>query len=720
MEKKIGGREIMLQAAKNLQQNAVLQLYEQLKIKDEITFKSPTGSGKTYMMADLMNRVIEKKKDVVFLVSSLSKGGLAEQNFQKFCEYTLSGAFPNLNPCLISTEVFGEERLFIPTGYNVYLLPRDLYKKGGKLMQGAMESFLQNVTMKEIFGGLGKEIYLIKDECHIATNNLDSLSSIYFEKVINFSATPKLRRGQHPDVEIKDSDAENASLIKRIKMGNEEDTVADAINKFEEVKESYRNLLGVNPCLIIQISNKDKAEDELNNIIFPELNKVEHQDLKWMLIVNKDSECDTNDVFKAKKIPVTKWKEYAKENTSGIDIIIFKMVISEGWDIPRACMLYQMRNSQSKQLDEQVMGRVRRNPRLLDFETLSSEAQKLAMTAWIWGIIPEEKAKVFEVRLWDEPQDITNQVKLRTTRLKPLTKKEGFNLEIFLENQAKTSSYSNIFELYRKLEKTDDATRKLCYSYAQNDINKWWKFVDKVEQISFENNKYFCDYAESMELTKNDDGILREVSFPLISSYVDNGNYINISDWVWRRRDGKDKFAFDSEAEREWASIIKELTVSNSNNTNGGQLVKQVQTGKINTNQMSILVEQMEQLEAANKYLWGKNFILNSEIKFEYYLEGIHASYPDFIMKDCFERIHIFEVKSVNISNTTPGSFDGTAYKVKVEELKKCYKQASILTGYIFYLPILKGDEWHITQIINGVESSITKDQFERFLKTTP
>ena len=65
------------------------------------------------------------------------------------------------------------------------------------------------------------------------------------------------------------------------------------------------------------------------------------------------------------------------------------MVISEGWDIPRACMLYQIRDSKSKQLDEQVMGRVRRNPRLLDFETLDDRAKQLAMTAWIWGIVPD-------------------------------------------------------------------------------------------------------------------------------------------------------------------------------------------------------------------------------------------------------------------------------------------------------------------------------------------
>ena len=47
-----------------------------------------------------------------------------------------------------------------------------------------------------------------------------------------------------------------------------------------------------------------------------ELNKAEHTDLKWMLIVNDERQCDTNDTFKAKKLPVSKWKEYAKENSS--------------------------------------------------------------------------------------------------------------------------------------------------------------------------------------------------------------------------------------------------------------------------------------------------------------------------------------------------------------------------------------------------------------------
>ena len=89
-------------------------------------------------------------------------------------------------------------------------------------------------------------------------------------------------------------------------------------------------------------------------------------------------------------------------------------------------------------------------------------------------------------------------------------------------------------------------------------------------------------------------------------------------------------------------------------------------------------------------------------------------------MKDSFDRIHLFEVKSVNISNAAPADFNGLEYKLKLEELKKCYKQSSLLTGYIFYLPVLKNDIWYITRLMNGDETTLTEDQFKAFVKTKP
>lgn len=688
----------MLQEVIDLQQSAVERLVATLKKKNEITFKAPTGSGKTYMMADFMSRILAEYSNVVFLVSSLSKGDLARQNYEKFVEYKDKSNFPNLNPYLINSDIAGEERLYIPTEHNVYLLPRDLYKKGGRLMQGGMSAFLEDLVWN------GKTIILIKDECHIATNNLDDLSKSYFSKIINFSATPKLARGQHPDVEIKNNEAENAKLIKRISWGNETDTVSDAIAKFEEVKEDYRNFLGVNPCLIIQISNKDKADDELQRKIMPALNAK--PEIKWMLIVDKEKECETNDVFKAKKLPVAKWKDYAKTNTASIDVIIFKMVITEGWDIPRACMLYQVRDTQSKQLDEQVVGRVRRNPRLLDFENLSEKAQQLAMMAWVWGVKPDGMRKSVGVKLWDDPQDITDTIKIKVTKLKPLTAKKDFDLIAFLSKQEKPTTHKSIFEIARQLRQANNQIRDMVYDYA-TDFSKWWEIAEFVPELEKENNQYLCDYEQSMEIKE-------EVSFALSSHYTDSGNYINIGNWVWKRRDGAERFSFDSEAEREWADILREISYT--------QAIMPLTVGKVKKNKFAgekNLFGETETDTIINEkeiYLWGKNYVSNSAIKFEYYLGALHSSFPDFVMKDSFGRVHIFEVKSVNQSGAY--SFDNNIYKAKIAELKKCYKQASVLTNQIFYLPVIDEDTWQITRFYKGEESTLSIDEFKRFIKT--
>jgi len=689
----------MLQEAIDLQQSAVSRLVEELKTKkEEITFKAPTGSGKTYMMADLMNRVLTESQNTVFIVSSLSKGDLAGQNYEKFDEYKEKGRFPNLDAYMINTDIAGEERLYIPTDHNVYVLPRDLYKKGGRLMQGAMNAFLEEVRWTK-----NKSIILIKDECHIATKNLDTLAQYYFHRTINVSATPQLKRGQHPDVEITKEDAENARLIKTIEWGSEDKSVADAISKFEEIREEYRNLLDVNPCLIIQISNKDKADEELKNKIFPALDAK--PDLKWMLIVDNDKSCDTNDVFKSKKLPVSKWKNYAKERKSLIDIIIFKMVISEGWDIPRACMLYQVRDSQSKQLDEQVMGRVRRNPRLLDFELLDEKAQQLAMTAWVWGVKPEdEQGKAHIIELWDK-EATTENVKIKITKLKDLTEKADFVLEEFLAKQKKPTVHTSIFNLSRQLNKSDNDVRDLIYEYA-TDISKWWEAAEFVKEISAENDKYRCDYAQSMEVENG------EFSFPTSSHYFDNVHYLNISNGVWKRRDGAEKFSFDSEAERDWAEILRDLSQSAAMSVIAGR-------SKDGTVQTKLFEGVWDGKEVKEKeiFLWGKNHIPNSAIKFQYYMNALHSSYPDFVLIDRYSRVHIFEVKSVNVSGKY--TFDNNIYLAKIERLSECYKQASIITNQIFYMPILEGDIWKIIRFNRGQEDTLTKEQFISFVKSS-
>lgn len=671
----------MLQEVKDLQNKAVSQLVQVIKEnKKEFTFKAPTGSGKTFMMADFMNRVLLVQKDVIFIVSTLSKSNLAEQNYNSFKELSENGTFTEINPFLINSESSGEGSLYIPTDYNVYVLPRDLYKDKSKLKsEGTFLKFLQ--TMRDTLSpeSKGKRIILIKDECHIATSNLDELYN-YFETVINFSATPKLSRKQNPDVEITNIEAESCNLIKKVELGNEETSLTEALDVFEKVQKDYVNELSVNPCFIIQISNKDKAEEELQNTIFPALNDVKHQDLKWVYITGEDKSCKTNDSG-IQKLPVSKWKDYMKDKASTISVIIFKMVISEGWDIPRACMLYQIRDSKSKQLDEQVMGRVRRNPRLLDFEKLSDKAKLLACTAWIWGIIPEDKSATRQVKLYKD-YGIEKEFRIKPTKLQNINNSKSLDLENFVKNlKDDRVTHSSIFDLYKNINQSNNDIQSMCYQYSDS-YEKWRLFTENISNIKTTYNEYICDYEKTMF-------VCEDVSFPYNSCYIGTDDTLNLNDWIWCRKDSETDFSFDSYAEKRWAEELKDIRSSS--------------------------IQEVKDL-TSTKFLWGKNFPFNSEVRFEYYLDGIHSSYPDFVMKDRKGLIHIFEVKSVNVSNKI--KLDEVEYKEKIKALESCYKECSKKTGHLFYLPILDKNIWKITRFVNGNKDEITLEQFkESFYK---
>ena len=266
----------------------------------------------------------------------------------------------------------------------------------------------------------------------------------------------------------------------------------DALRRLEEIQPRYRDLLGVNPCLIIQISNKQKAAEELRSI---EEMLARHQQLKWMLIVDKDKECRTND--KVGRLPVGRWKDYAKENNSTVDVIVFKMVISEGWDIPRACMLYQVRDTKSRQLDEQVMGRVRRNPRLADYERLSPEAQQLATTAWVWGLPPEKMRRTMAVRLANR-EDIPPQLRVKTTVLRPLAERQDMDMEQLLGSIKSDITHASLFSLYNRLQRADPQVRQLCYDYARGQSSRWWHFVENIDKVEKAYHSHICDYEQSM------------------------------------------------------------------------------------------------------------------------------------------------------------------------------------------------------------------------------
>lgn len=693
---------MLSQEVKELQDNAVNALLDKMSsVCNEFTFKAPTGSGKTFMMAKFMDEYLAKNNSAVFIVSSLSKAKLAEQNYNKFKEYEDKGFVKNLNPFLINSEDSGENALYIPTECNVYVLPRDLYKDKSKLKgQGAFKHFLTELK------SLNKQIYLIKDECHIATSNLDELvkgengNRKYFNRVINISATPKGK----VDIELLEQDAVKAKLIKSVEYrSSEKEYLGDfdqgsiqyeylegALKDFLEIKKKYLEL-NINPCFIIQISNKDEGDNQFE-IIKRLLNSPAFSDLKWMSVAQKASLCDSNDsVMRNKHKWTQNWEKYVTQNESVIDVLIFKMMITEGWDIPRACMLFQIRDSQSKQLDEQVLGRVRRNPKLLDFDKLTDEQRNLVTKAYVWGIRPDKaKSKQIEVKLKDLSSsdnifDITcvqNEIRLKITKLKKdlnAVDKE-FDVSRFLKERDNSLSLANksIFELYEDFRKANNKTQEECWKFVENhSVEKsakyadWFSFTRNIEDIQKEIKTTLQSYENSIELVRDNNNNPIEVSFPMQSMYTNNDNYqLEVKDWVWLNEDTYSRFSFDSEAERAWIHTLINESRDNIKEIRGTLMV-------------------------------GKNFLPNSEIRYQYYDDGLHYSYPDFILENKRNEFFIFEVKSLNHSSKL--SIDEKTYQEKIRNLMEFYKHLSkVLPDYYFCFPIQNGKTWNITYYKSG------------------
>lgn len=689
----------MLDDVKNLQERAISELVQSLSEKDDVVFKAPTGSGKTFIMARVMDEVISKDDNVVFIVSSLSKANLAQQNYDKFNEYLELGLVQHLNPHLISSETSCESALYIPSVNNVYVLPQALYKAKSKLK--GQQAFLK--LLLEIKNH-GRVLYLIKDESHVATNNLDELKS-FFTKIINISATPKKK----PDVEISEQDAVNACLIKRVQYCSSADYGDDdfsvdslqykellkALDYLKECKKDYLEKSNINSCLIIQISNKDLGEKQFN-VIERALGLSEYKDLKWVGYAKDPKVCQTNDQMI--KTSPQKWEKYCKPNDSTIDVIIFKMAITEGWDIPRANMLFQIRDSKSKQLDVQVLGRVRRNPRIMDFEKITDEKERrLFTTAYVWGIKDNSsEQKSVDVTLKGSVPDgnrikneIQEEIKVKITKLADLNDTQSnFDIDTFLKEKQTPESCKSIFELYNELTKSSNRIQVECKRYMfssyDDEYSKYFVFVNNLSEIKSKVKTILSSDSSSIEVVKNSLGKDLEVSLPYNSLYFQNKKY-SLQDvkGVWNNGSDMREFTFDSDSEKKW-------------------LYKMLQ---------DFSIKKISLDEEKDILLVGKNYLQNSEIKYEYYADGSHFSYPDFVLKDKYDRIFLFEVKSMNISSSL--QIDTKVYQEKVEILKDLYSKVSSKVEHYFCLPILNGKSWTVHCYYKGVHYELKEDQFK-------
>lgn len=374
------------------------------------------------------------------------------------------------------------------------------------------------------------------------------------------------------------------------------------------------------------------------------------------------------------------------------------MAITEGWDIPRANMLFQIRDSKSKQLDVQVLGRVRRNPRIMDFEKITDEKERrLFTTAYVWGIKDNSsEQKSVDVTLKGSVPDgnhikneIQEEIKVKITKLADLNDTQSnFDIDTFLKEKQAPESCKSIFELYNELTKSSNRIQVECKRYMfssyDDEYSKYFVFVNNLSEIKSKVKTILSSDSSSIEVVKNSLGKDLEVSLPYNSLYFQNKKY-SLQDvkGVWNNGSDMREFTFDSDSEKKW-------------------LYKMLQ---------DFSIKKISLDEEKDILLVGKNYLQNSEIKYEYYADGSHFSYPDFVLKDKYDRIFLFEVKSMNISSSL--QIDTKVYQEKVEILKDLYSKVSSKVEHYFCLPILNGKSWTVHCYYKGVHYELKEDQFK-------
>ena len=229
-----------------------------------------------------------------------------------------------------------------------------------------------------------------------------------------------------------------------------------------------------------------------------------------------------------------------------------------------------------------------------------------------------------------------------------------------------------------------------CFNYVSDNSNSpysaYFSFVNNINSIKTKLSDVLQDYSNSIEIVKNCLGNNLEVTLPFNSMYIKDSKYpLTVQNSVWSIGDKIGNFTFDSMAEVDWLSLL----------LNDGFKIKKI---PLSDNKEVLLV--------------GKNYLPNSDIKYEYYNNyGRHFSYPDFILKNENDEYFLFEVKSLNESSSLNISTD--EYTQKINALLEFYKAVSEKVDHFFCFPIKTGDTWNIHCFYRGQEYLLDYSQLK-------
>lgn len=372
----------------SIQAKAVEEIYSHFSPveKTRVDFKSPTGSGKTLMASWLISFIIERNPDenFIFVIATPSSSSLPFFFEQKINLYKKDLPYSKFEVEYIESPSSKTDAGLNEQTPKIKLVRNKVYIFG-KSTFGAKRIFTEQHVIDDFVDealNLGYKIVYIRDEAHIGDLRIDN-ESRQFESlmqsnshfVIKMTATPNLKDTSVKIVVVKETDLndptknENKWLLKTTpkvlleSTMSEEELLDNALKRFIKIKEKYKTLetngVFIHPAVLVQVSNEPSDKEQKKAFLESVQKikeKIDYYGLSWVQYfgdTNKDSNRVYKDHFSLDDIT---------KMDNDIDVVLFKVGPSTGWDIPRACMLLQLRKVCSEQLNVQTLGRIKRNP----------------------------------------------------------------------------------------------------------------------------------------------------------------------------------------------------------------------------------------------------------------------------------------------------------------------------------------------------------------------
>ena len=368
------------------------ELIQASKPDATMVLKAPTGSGKTVMVASMLDQLLAENLDDEFVYIWASVGDLSHQSYLKLKYNYLSDSeydFEELES--LQSEALEKNTVLFCNWEKMFRRGKETDDDGNEV-EIFMNVFVRigedGRNLQEVLEKTreaGRKVVLIVDEAHrtyLGPNSQKLVREVIKpDLVVEVSATPstKLEQGYYENntgrfINVPIREVIESGLIKNNTVINNDiagavdknsaDTavLAAALKQREILAEKYREQgSNINPLVLVQLPTENEKMSDVDQTTretvekFMDLNGISYDNGKLAIWVSGDHYPE--DV-----------KTAVVENDSPIEVLIFKQAIATGWDCPRASILVMLRDIKSVTFEIQTVGRILRMPELKHYD----------------------------------------------------------------------------------------------------------------------------------------------------------------------------------------------------------------------------------------------------------------------------------------------------------------------------------------------------------------